>query len=40
MKHYDVEDKDIRERIETAITNSGVDTEGWGDGSVYAYHNE
>lgn len=40
MKHYDVEDDDIRERIEAAISNSGVDTGGWGDGSLCAYHNE
>ncbi|MEX4009843.1 GTP pyrophosphokinase [Neoaquamicrobium sediminum] len=41
MKQYDVEDDDdIRERIETAVTNSGVDTGGWGDGSLCAYHNE
>jgi hypothetical protein len=40
MKHYDVEDDDVRERIEAAITNSGVDTGGWGDGSLCAYHNE
>ena len=40
MKHYEVDDDDIRERIVAAITNSGVDTGGWGDGSLCAYHNE
>jgi len=38
---HDVEDDDdTREQIEAAITNSGVDAGGWGDGSLCAYHTE
>ena len=43
MQHYevsDVDDADISERIETAIQSSGVETGGWGDGSLCAYHDE
>ena len=43
LKHYEISDDeadDIRERIEAAIRNSAVETGGWGDGSLCAYHNE
>ena len=43
LKHYGVADDEagnIRERIEAAIRNSAVETGGWGDGSLCAYHNE
>ena len=43
VQHYEVpEDKgeELHQRIENALNNSGVDTGGWGDGSLCAYHNE
>ncbi len=43
LKYYDISDDDaddIRERIEAAVRNSAVETGGWGDGSLCAYHNE
>jgi putative GTP pyrophosphokinase len=43
LRHYDISDgeaDDIRERIEARIRNSAVETGGWGNGSLCAYHNE
>ena len=43
LSHYRVPDDeadDIRNRINAAIRNSAVDSGGWGDGSLCAYHNE
>ena len=42
-QHYEVleeHDADVHERIETALRASGVETGGWGDGSLCAYHTE
>ena len=43
VQHYELSDDvaDVaHERIEAAIRASGVETGGWGDGSLCAYHNE
>ncbi len=43
LKYYEISDDesdDIRERIEAALRNSAVETGGWGDGALCAYHNE
>ena len=43
LEHYDISDdeaEDVRERIEAALRNSAVETGGWRDGSLCAYHNE
>jgi hypothetical protein len=43
VQHYEIphEDADaVHERIENALRTSAVETGGWGDGSLCAYHNE
>ncbi len=42
VQHYDVSEAEIddaHERIEAAIESSGVETGGWGSGSLCSYHN-
>lgn len=43
VQHYEDTEADVdnaHERIETALRASGIETGGWGDGSLCAYHNE
>lgn len=43
VQHYEIseaDDADVHERIEAALSASGVETGGWGDGLLCAYHNE
>jgi hypothetical protein len=43
VRHYGISEADAdnaHEQIETALCASGIETGGWGDGSLCAYHNE
>ncbi len=40
MEKTEFDADDAHERIEMALRGSGVETGGWGDGSLCAYHNE